>query len=195
MALGTRYDNPIIERSRTNGRSILFDVPPRACTIVIGGTAETYTDQRTALGDYSLVRSATGGAETDYFVIPLDYAGWKSSETPDAGKGEIVRGFLATSVRFRYRVGVVDATSITADLVKASFTNGAAITVDSNDTIAVATAATLTQHATNIYQAVYTLTIAPTPQNDNPLLEVAVVLANTGTFTFYGATVLGTLLL
>lgn len=198
MATGTGFTNQIIEKSRGSGaRQVCYDYSAREALQVIGGTGNTYTGTRDAVGDYCLLRSAAAGAETDYLIFNLAKAGWKSSEAANAAKGEITRGFLPTTFRLFYGVGVVNATSITADLVKTTFGNGAAISVDSNDTIAVAQAATLTQHTSNRYTAIYTLTIDPTTFDgaEVPYVEIAVVLANTGTFRLYGASVTGTLLL
>lgn len=192
MAKGTHFKNPTIETSRTAGRSVNYWVPPNACLYEIETASKV--DTRGALGKYYIERAASTGAESDYIIIPLNGAGWMDPATPETDKGEIIRGFLPTSVDFLYGVGVADATSITADLVKTTYGNGAAPTVDSDDTISVTTAATLTNHATNRYKAQYALTLSPTPTAGQTHLHMTIVLQATGTFQFIGANVFGTLL-
>lgn len=193
MATGQHITGQFIETSRTNARSYSVWVPPRACMYVLGA-AVTLTDTRGADGKYYLQRAAAGGAETDYIIIPLNHAPMMVTDTPDTLKREVVRGVNPTSVKFVYGVDVVNATSITAELHDTTFVQGAAETVDSNS-VTVTTAATLTQHATNRYFSLYTFALDAAPTTTNANLQVAVVLANTGTFQFYGAFVSGTLLL
>lgn len=191
----SRTEGIVVETTRggTTDRNYQVWIPPRACMYVLGA-AVSLTDTRGADGDYYLERAAASGAETDYIVIPLNHAPWMETSTPDAQRGEVIRGLNPTSVRFYYGVGVVDATSITAELHETTHGQAAAVTVDSN-AVTVSTAATLTKHATQRYFAVYTFALDAAPNTTSANMQIAVVLANTGTFQFYGAHVAGTLLL
>lgn len=193
MATGKHISGQYIETSRTNARSYSVWVPPRACMYVLGA-AVALTDTRAADGKYYLNRAAAGGAETDNIIIPLNHGPMMVTDSADALKREVVRGINPTSVKFVYGVGVVDATTITAELHDTTFVQGAAETVDSNS-VTVTTAATKTAHATNRYFAVYTFALDAAPTTTSANLQIEVVLANTGTFQFYGAFVNGTLLL
>lgn len=189
MATGSHHTNPIIEKSRTNGRALTLEIDVGAGVFTTDTDSFAVTYNTT---DNVIQAAVTGtGANSPTAAYSIPFARW--TDAADTGIGEVARGFKITSIELGYEVTTASIGDLVVALETCAMVDGSAVTAAS---IACTDSATLTASAT--LQNVETFTPATLPvltKGTTYTVLITPTLASTAVFTLQAVRVNGTLLL
>lgn len=197
MALGNHHLNPIVEKSRTNPRSVALILDPSGFTFTDSTDAWAALTYDATLNLNTRAFTATGARTPSFLIHDLAKHFLSITNTADTFRGEITRGWRLTSVTMIYSVTIASLTSQTLTLDVSTVAHHVAPAAsDLTFTTAAAAADQLTLNAQP--KAVTYTPSANVSLSGLTFMEdfkVALATPNTCVYTFYGAIFQGDFLL